>query len=66
MHGEARQLYREMLEEGYDPNRGLGPVFVLIIVAGILAGVTALIAVTSFGGAVIDFFHSLPQLVPFS
>ena len=59
MRGETRRLYREMMDEGYDPTRGLGPLFIAIIVLGIAAPIVALIAVAQAGNVFNDIANAL-------
>ena len=55
MRGETARLYREMYEEGYDPTRGLGVVYGLMIA-------TSLFAIIVFFLAVVALYTGLAEL----
>ena len=59
MHGEGRRLYREMLEEGYDPNRGLAPLYAVIIVTGLVAMIVSVVAFARALGATTSIFDNI-------
>ncbi len=50
------------MEEGYDPNRGLGPLFIAMIALGIAAPIVALIAVAQAGNVFTDIANGLSHL----
>jgi hypothetical protein len=44
-------LYAEMYDEGYNPSRGLGPVFaVMVVFAGLAVAMIGLTVITLFTG----------------
>ncbi len=57
MRGETARLYREMHDEGYDPNHGLRPLLVAIVVVG-------LIALVLIGMGLVHLLHYWHQVHP--
>ncbi len=50
MRYESARLYREMIDDGVDPNRGLAPVFAAMIVCGIATIALMFVAVVTVLG----------------
>ncbi len=50
------------MDEGYDPNQVLGPLFIAIIVLGLAAPIVALIAVAQAGNVFNDIANALSHL----